>query len=229
MDSFRETATEIIELMRQEQKLQAGNTPTAQQWETSTKHTQATHTESIQKKDACIVQLREKNTNLERHLVELNKKCRTAQEGALQAMEKGGWAAKQDSVVRDELAILQDRLRSWAREYSMEALNPDFESVSDDQKDKFVKELEGYCLQTNWCSLLEQMPKSLKKVPPVLVQALLTKDIFQNIFTDPFFAFPETVGDPKLPDRAGMQLLYRTMIQCKSPMVRKVSLRLTIS
>ncbi|ODM24149.1 hypothetical protein SI65_02145 [Aspergillus cristatus] len=128
-------------------------------------------------------------------------------------MEQGGWAAKEDRVVRIELAKLQDGLRSWARKYSREAVNSDLEKVSTPEEDKIVEELKGYCVQTNWCSLLEQMPISSNKVFSVFIQALLAKDVFDNIFPDPFFAFPETVDDSKLPNRAEMRLLYQTMAQ----------------
>lgn len=212
------------------QDLQAKHAQTVQQFDTHFKNMQANCFEDIQQRDVYIAQLGQDNKNLERSLKMLNGECSrlqsialTAQEGALRAMEQGGWAAKEDRVVRDELAKLQDGLRSWARKYSRVAVNSDLESVSARQKDKVVEELKGYCVQTNWCSLLERMPISSNKVPPILVQALLAKDIFQTIFADPFFAFPETFGDPKLPNRDEMRLLYQTMKQCKSPVVRKSS------
>ena len=132
MDAIRQTAAEIIRSLQNAriQNLQAENTPTAQQCEISTKNTQATHTEATQKKDAFIAQLSEKNTNLERHLIDLSEKCSNAQIGAFKAMEKARCAVKEDNVVCYELAILQDGLQSWARKYSMESLNPGFKSMS---------------------------------------------------------------------------------------------------
>lgn len=203
--------------------LQVRYTQTVQQYETQVEHI---HTEAIKQKDVCIVQLRQDNTDLEKSLTELSGECSrlrsvalTAQEGALKAMKKGGWAAKEDRVVRDELGILQDRLRSWAKKYSRTTLDSDFESVSARQKVQVVKELNGYCVQTNWHALLEQMPISSNKVPSVFIQALLAKDIFQHIIADPFFAFPDAIDDPELPNWAEMRCLYRTMIQCKPPVL----------
>lgn len=204
------------------QNLQVEHAQTVQQF--------VTHSKNIQQRDVCIAQLVQENKNLERNLNKLNGECNrlqsialTAQEGALRAMEQGGWAAKEDRVVRDELVKLQEGLRLWARKYSRSAVNSDMESVSARQKDKVVEELKEYCVQTNWYSLLKRMPISSNKVPPIFVQALLTKDIFQNIFADPFFAFPETFDDPELPNRNEMRLLYHTMTRCKSPVVRKGS------
>lgn len=214
--------------------MQAKHAQTVQHFDTHLKNMQATCTEDIQQRNAYIVQLEQDNINFQRSLKGLDGECRklqyialTAQEGALRAMEQGGWAAKEDRVVRHELAKLQDGLRSWARKYSRAAVSSDLESVSALEKDKVVEELKGYCVQTNWCSLLERMPISSNKVFPLLVQALLAKDIFQTIFADPFFAFPETIDDPELPNRAEMRLLHQTMTQCKSLVARKSTQWLT--
>ena len=211
--------------------LQARYAQMVQHFDTHLKYMQATCTKDIQQRDEYITQLEQDNISLERNFKALNGEYRklqsialTAQEGALRAMEQGGWAAKEDRVVRDELTRLQEGLRSWARKYSRTTVNSDLESVSaleKDKPDKAIEELKGYCVQTNWCSLLERLPISSNKVFPALVQAFLAKDIFQNIFPDPFFAFPETFNDPKLPNRAEMRLLYQTMTQCKSPVARK--------
>lgn len=76
-------------------------------------------TEAIQQKYVYIMQLRQDNTNLKRHVTELSSEqsrlqyvALTAQEAMLKAMGRGGWAAKEDRVAQDELTKLQEGLRS---------------------------------------------------------------------------------------------------------------------
>lgn len=42
---------------------------------------------------------------------------------------------------------------------------------------------------------MQRMPISSNEASPLLVQVFLAKDIFGNMFADPFFVFLETVGD----------------------------------
>lgn len=51
------------------------------------------------------------------------------------------------------------------------------------------------------------------KVPMVLLHALLAKDLFEQIFTDPFFAFPKMIGDHTTSTEGCFQRIYRIMIQ----------------
>lgn len=51
------------------------------------------------------------------------------------------------------------------------------------------------------------------KVPMVLLHALLAKDLFEQIFTDPFFAFPKIDGDHTTSTEGCFQRIYRIMIQ----------------
>lgn len=165
----------------------------ASMWDTYKEHTSYPHW-GYPAKDACNGQLRQDNTNLKRHIIKLRGECSrlqsvalTAQEGAPWEMENSGRAAKEDRVVWEDLAKLQDGLRSWARNYSNATVGSSLDCVSARQKNRVVKGLKRI-LHANCNSVTELMLISLNKVPPVIVQMLLAKDVFQSILADSFFA-----------------------------------------
>ncbi|GIJ91445.1 hypothetical protein Asppvi_010410 [Aspergillus pseudoviridinutans] len=179
----------------------------------------ADYTRRMEEQERHITELEQERTNLEKDLDILrNERQRlesvalVAQEGALKAMAKGGHVPKEDRVIRDELTRLQDAVRQWARKYAVEAM-ADIDGVPSQQKDQVIKHLKGYCIQTRWSDFLLKAPIPSNKIPFVLVEALLAKHIFDQMFMDPFFLFPESSDGSTLPGRANMRLLYDAMKQ----------------
>jgi uncharacterized coiled-coil protein SlyX len=179
----------------------------------------ADYTRRIEKQERHITGLEQDRTNLEKDLNDLRDECRrlksvalVAQEGALKVMAKGGHVPKEDRMVRDELTRLQDAVRQWARKYAVEAM-ADIESVPSQQKDQVIKHLRGYCIQTEWSCFVRDAQIPPNKIPFVLVEALLAKHIFSQMFMDPFFLFLQSSDDSTLPGRANMHLLYDVMKQ----------------
>jgi hypothetical protein len=199
--------------------LQADHIESIQRHNARIKELQARYDRHCEKQERYITDLVQEQASLENDLVNLRDKCHRlesvallAQEGALKAMAKGGSAPKEDRLVRNELTKLQDGLRQWARKYAVGAIG-EFDGIPSQQKDHVIGQLEGYCVQTDWNCFVRQAPIPQNKIPYVLVEALLAKDIFGQMFADPFFVFPETNNDSTLPARTGMHLLYATMRQ----------------
>ncbi|RHZ47430.1 uncharacterized protein CDV56_104014 [Aspergillus thermomutatus] len=183
----------------------------------------ADYTRRMEEQERHITGLEQDRTKLEKDLDDLRDECQrlksvalVAQEGALKAMAKGGHVPKEDRVVRGELTKLQDGVRQWARKYAVDAM-ADIDSVPSQDKDQVIKHLKGYCIQTEWSSLVRKAPIPPNKIPFVLLESLLAKDIFGQMFTNPFFLFPEASDDSTLPDRMSMHLLHDAMKQGMLP------------
>ncbi|GFF73946.1 hypothetical protein IFM53868_01199 [Aspergillus udagawae] len=213
------TESEYIWMLKEKdaciQKLQAEYVKSVQEYDARI----ADYTRRIEEQERHITGLEQERTNLEKHLNLMRDERRrlesvalVAQEGALKAMAKGGHVPKEDRVVRDELTRLQDAVRQWARKYAVETM-ADIDSVPSQQKDQVIKHLKGYCIQTEWSHFVRNAQIPLNKIPFVLVESLLAKHIFGQMFMDPFFLFPESSDDSTLPGRANMRLLYDAMKQ----------------
>ncbi|KAL4734479.1 hypothetical protein BDV11DRAFT_198112 [Aspergillus similis] len=135
------------------------------------------------------------------------------QDSALNSMAAdNGYTPMEDQVVRDELAKLGEKIRNWARKHSLSSLE-DCAGITPSDKDLIVKELRGYTYQESWEMLIEKIPFSSAKVPVLLVQALLTKRIFEALFAHPFFAFRKVEGRETLPKPDEMMAIYRSLVQ----------------
>ncbi|PLB48505.1 hypothetical protein P170DRAFT_448191 [Aspergillus steynii IBT 23096] len=122
------------------------------------------------------------------------------------------WVPKEDRLVRDELYKLEMKIRAWARSYSVQSIS-DLADISDSERSNIMSQI-GHCsAETDWGSLMQKMPISSEKIPAIIIQALLAKDVFEKIFADPFFAFPIFGDDGVLPKPSGMRNLYYTMLQ----------------
>lgn len=124
------------------------------------------------------------------------------------------WFPKEDRTIQIELFKLQDALRSWSREYSLADVSK-IENVPEAEKNRVIKQLEGYCVQTQWYSLIKQVLIHQTKLSAVLVQAALAKMIFHEVFTDPFFIFGTMNNNVLVPGRVELMDLYKTLMQSK--------------
>ncbi|KAL4919681.1 hypothetical protein BDW62DRAFT_216829 [Aspergillus aurantiobrunneus] len=121
-----------------------------------------------------------------------------------------GYTPKEDRVVRDELAKLGEKIRNWAKKYSAASLE-DLSALSGKEQEAVIKQLRRFTSQADWDALIGSMPFSQSKIPALLVQALLARDIFERIFGDPFFAFTRLECESTLPDSKEMMRVYFTM------------------
>ncbi|KAL4785996.1 hypothetical protein BJX76DRAFT_355588 [Aspergillus varians] len=121
-------------------------------------------------------------------------------------------APREDRIVRDDLSKLVDRVRTWARKYSV-ACYSDLDGVPTSDKDLAMGSLNGHCIYDNWDTTIEKLPIRRDKIPAILVQAILAKEVFERFFTDPFFAFMSIEGDQSVPRPEGMRILQHAMTE----------------
>jgi hypothetical protein len=175
---------------------------------------------SVGQLHAEIKQIKREKSELEDDRNKLINECKRLhsvilgqQESVLRSLSPK-WFPKEDRMIQPELFKLQDALRSWSRAYSL-AHESEIENVPEVEKNMVIKQLEGYCVQTNWYSLTKQIPIHHAKLSAVLVQAALAKMMFQEVFTDPFFVFGSMNNNVAVPGRANLTDLYKTLMQSK--------------
>ncbi|KAB8205489.1 hypothetical protein BDV34DRAFT_213078 [Aspergillus parasiticus] len=113
------------------------------------------------------------------------------------------WLPYDDEDIHKKLRIIQERLQEWSVEWATLE-----KQLSDEEKQKLIAGLEGYCLQADWDSLVERLPSNISELLPlILSQALVAKDLFQNVVEDPFFYLNEDGAKLNLPasERTGIQ------------------------
>ncbi|KAF3401417.1 hypothetical protein DPV78_005474 [Talaromyces pinophilus] len=126
----------------------------------------------------------------------LQQKLREAQEAAFRALKKGTWMPKEDHRVREEFVKLEENIRTWAKTYALSDISTLQAKITETaEKNRVLSKLDGY-YDGDWDRLVS-CTKSLvqKRLPRILVQALLAKDIFEKIFDNPFFFLNEETED----------------------------------
>jgi hypothetical protein len=153
----------------------------------------------------------------------LQQQLRDAQEGAFRALKKGTWMPKEDHRVREEFAKLEENIRTWAKTYALSDISTLQEKITNTEKNRVLSKLDGYYDVQNggdWDRLIS-CTKSLvqKRLPRILVQALLAKDVFQNIFDNPFFFLnEETENEEQFRSPFGTQLIALYSEMQKGPL-----------
>ncbi|KAE8135469.1 hypothetical protein BDV38DRAFT_252370 [Aspergillus pseudotamarii] len=135
------------------------------------------------------------------------------QGSALQAMVSNkGWAPMEDRLIHDELSKLAGYIRSWAKRHS--AASPTaLQGIPGEDKDMIMKGLGQYCSEHDWDSLVQKIPIPSGKVQAILLQALLSKVVFETLFADCFFTFTRIEDDNTTPERDEMVKVYSAMRQ----------------
>ncbi|GIC90506.1 uncharacterized protein Aud_006940 [Aspergillus udagawae] len=152
-----------------------------------------------------LAQIQDKHRKLEDIVV-------ARQENALQLMvANNGYIPKEDQTIRNELSKLTESIRSWARKHCLNSF-ADFEDVTEIEKDMVIHQLTEYCSQPDWNSLMREISIPRNKIPMVLLHALLAKDLFGRMFTDPFFAFPGIDGDHTISAAGYFKRIYYIML-----------------
>ncbi|KNG89032.1 hypothetical protein ANOM_002418 [Aspergillus nomiae NRRL 13137] len=133
------------------------------------------------------------------------------------------WFSYDDDEIHKKLKVIQERLQEWSAEWVTVE-----KQLSDEEKQKLIAGLEGYCLQGDWASLVERLPANiLELLPLVITRALVTKDLFQNVIEDPFFYLNEDGekvtgehGQVSIPSRAEVHNLWQWCKQVEPSGVR---------
>ncbi|OAX80404.1 hypothetical protein ACJ72_05264 [Emergomyces africanus] len=161
-------------------------------------HLKQIHFQELHQRDETINQMKISYANLRKAHEELGSLVVGAQESALESMlKKSDWSPKEDPQVQEEFDKLQAGLRMWAISQSTPIL-ANLDKVPDTAKEMIMKQLSGYCNLADWQTLNMKMPIPSNRIPAVLLQSLLARDIFEWMFTNPFFAFVEMEGDRAL-------------------------------
>ncbi|KAE8364463.1 hypothetical protein BDV27DRAFT_172353 [Aspergillus caelatus] len=121
-------------------------------------------------------------------------------------------APMEDRLIHDELSKLAGTIRSWAKRHSAASPNT-LQGIPREDKDVIIEGLGEYCSEHDWDSLIQKIPISSGKVPAILVQALLSRLVFETLFADCFFAFTRNGNDGTTPERAEMVKVYKAMRQ----------------
>ena len=125
------------------------------------------------------------------------------------ARKNGEWLTKGHDEIG--LALTNEvSLHGWVYHYGM--LNvKDVKHLSDDQKQKIISSLDGWCVQIPWGSLLYRFPFSVKKeFTRYLLQVMIEKDIVTKMYDNPFWYLDGKKGpDDEVGDRTfGPRLKY---------------------
>lgn len=122
------------------------------------------------------------------------------------------WAPVEDSKVMEDLGRLKRDMRSWAKKVSSNDMDAVLKSLD---KRRLRNALEHVVVFEHG-----ELPQGLssRKVPALLLSALLAHDIYTTIFRDPFF-FLGIVdlggGYEKTLFRQGLEETYRQGLACK--------------
>jgi len=135
------------------------------------------------------------------------------QQQALKHIEKGDWAPKEDNLIREEFSDLQEGIRLWSRKYGAGAVS-DLDYLCEETRNSIISDLRkgGYCSESSWDTLIQKSGGYHDKIPTLLLQAMVAKDIFTEIF-HPFFPFtPDPINTtPDLPTPVQLDRVYRDM------------------
>ncbi|GFG16376.1 hypothetical protein IFM5058_07928 [Aspergillus udagawae] len=167
----------------------------------------------LRHRDAVIRELRNNLAQIQDKHQKLEYIVLARQENTLQSMvANNGYIPKEDQSIRDELSKLTESIRSWARKHCLNSF-ADLEGVAEIEKDMVIHQLTEYCSQPDWNSMMRGISISQNRIPMVLLHALLAKDMFGRLFTDPFFAFPGIDGDHTISGAGYFQRIYYIMLK----------------
>ncbi|KAK1139713.1 hypothetical protein N8T08_000521 [Aspergillus melleus] len=120
------------------------------------------------------------------------------------------WVTKSTPQVREDLSMLEQRMRSWAIKNSVTDIS-DLDHLDGEEKNIILEELDGFCAESDWNTLIRATPIVLHRMPALLAQAMLSKDVFATAFMNPFFAFAED-SPSGLPTSRMLKAMYSTML-----------------
>jgi regulator of replication initiation timing len=127
-----------------------------------------------------IKRLEDENEDLKTNLFSLRDRC-------LKDLQKGGWVPKEDQLIRQEFATLQEDISIWSKSHGFTSLSELENKSSKAGKLELIGHLhaEGCCSEGNWDLLIEKSAFQ-DKIPILVLQAFVAHNIFTKIF-HPFF------------------------------------------
>lgn len=162
-------------------------------------------------RDGKVKQMESHIVALARGITELDNDRKRLQ-AQVRSARSGSWVTKSSRQIREELSSLEAAMRQWAENYSVAEIRA-LDSLSIEEKDAILERLDGYCAQVDWTTLIEKSPTMADKIPALLMQALLAKDIFGSIFANPFFAFGESKEPSTAHSSQTLSYLYASMLE----------------
>ncbi|KOC08107.1 hypothetical protein COH20_007520 [Aspergillus flavus] len=162
-------------------------------------------------RDGKVKQMESHIVALARGITELDNDRKRLQ-AQVRSARSGSWVTKSSRQIREELSSLEAAMRQWAENYSVAEIRA-LDSLPIEEKDVILERLGGYCAQVDWTTLIEKAPTMADKIPALLMQALLAKDIFGSIFANPFFAFGESKEPSTAHSSQTLSYLYASMLE----------------
>ncbi|KAK2855715.1 hypothetical protein FQN49_004911 [Arthroderma sp. PD_2] len=137
------------------------------------------------------------NFQLRGKLRELNGLIRRTQERAFGEIGQGKWSSQPDRDVRDDLSLFQRGIRDWSKEYALDSTTTlQALKMSEEEKEEFL------CNLSKVLTLSENgiIPGTLRsgkmerKLPSILLNALVAHDVYTQVFDDPFYFLGQNDG-----------------------------------
>ncbi|KAI9373396.1 hypothetical protein BJX61DRAFT_541751 [Aspergillus egyptiacus] len=167
----------------------------------------------LQQRDVMVQSLQEDFVELKEKHQALKEIIFQRQGEALRALASNKmFAPKEDRVVRDELSKLSSKIRLWAKSDSLGGFS-DLEAIPVSVKDALISSLDGLCLHNDWDSFIHDTPVSREKLPMIVLQAIISGEVFRQMFAVSFFSFAGLDDDETVPKKSEIQKLHHAMYQ----------------
>ncbi|EFR05272.1 hypothetical protein MGYG_08283 [Nannizzia gypsea CBS 118893] len=140
---------------------------------------------------------KDENFHLRGKIRELNGLIRRTQERAFGEIGQGKWASQPDRDIRDDLALFQRQLRDWSKEYALDSISTlQALKMSEEEKDEFLCNLSKVVTLSENGSIPATLRtgKMERRLPSILVNALIAHDVYTQIFDDPFYFLGQSTG-----------------------------------
>ncbi|KAF3899504.1 hypothetical protein GY631_0545 [Trichophyton interdigitale] len=140
---------------------------------------------------------KDENFQLRGKIRELNGLIRRTQERAFGEICQGKWASQPDRDIRDELSLFQRQLRDWSKEYALDSASSlQALKMSEEEKDDFLCNLSKVVTLSENGSIPATLRsgKMERRLPSILLNALVAHDIYTQIFDDPFYFLGQSSG-----------------------------------
>ncbi|KAM5451807.1 hypothetical protein MaudCBS49596_003635 [Microsporum audouinii] len=140
---------------------------------------------------------KDENFQLRGKIRELNGLIRRTQERAFGEISQGKWASQPDRDIRDDLSLFQRELRDWSKEYALDSISTlQALKMSEEEKEEFLCNLSKVVTLSDSGSIPATLRsgKMERKLPSILLNALVAHDVYTQVFDDPFYFLGQSNG-----------------------------------
>ncbi|KAF3480817.1 uncharacterized protein GIQ15_06164 [Arthroderma uncinatum] len=137
------------------------------------------------------------NFQLRGKLREINGLIRRTQERAFGEIGQGKWSSQPDRDVRDDLSLFQRGIRDWSKEYAVDSIAAlQSSKMSEEDKGEFLNNLGKVLTLSDNGSIPGSLAsgKMERKLPSILLNALVAHDVYTQVFDDPFYFLGQNDG-----------------------------------